>query len=263
VDQGGAEADEQANRDRVLRLARELHGPTIASYRRQLRTIILAVMLGIFVALVTRQVALAVLTTAAVSAAGSTFAWSWLRRAEDRRVFEILRDHDDYERVEWKADNDGTPRPRGPDAARRWLDANAGRPGTAVVLADLGRLDAAREALEGEVETGPEDVFSREVDRRCFELYAGGRPDTSDLHDRWAALPDGAKRRHLRECLALLDAQVAIADGHAPWPVVAAAGPEIGAVASSMTSGWFALTIAVVCLAATGVVGIAGAFIAR
>ena len=30
-----------------------------------------------------------------------------------------------------------------------------------------------------------------------------------------------------------------------------------------MTTGWFALTIAVVCLAATGLVGVAGAFIAR
>lgn len=260
---GGVAADERVARERVLRLARELHGPTVASYRRQLRTIILAVMVGIFVALVTRQVLLAVLTTAGLATAGSLFAWSWLRRAEDRRVFEILRDHDDYERVEWKADHDGTARPRGPDAARRWLDANAGRPGTAAVLADLGRLDAAREALEAEVETGPEDAFSREVDRRFFDLYAGGRPDTSDLHERWTGLPDGAKRRHVRECLALLDAQVAIAEGHAPWPVVAAAGPEIGAVSPSMTSGWFALTIAVVCLAAIGVVGIAGAFIAR
>ena len=52
-------------------------------------------------------------------------------------------------------------------------------------------------------------------------------------------------------------------DGGEPWPVIAAAGPEIGAVAPSMTSGWFALTIAVVCLAATGLVGVLGAFIAR
>ena len=71
------------------------------------------------------------------------------------------------------------------------------------------------------------------------------------------------KRRHVRECLALLDAQIAIADGREPWPVIAAAGPEIGPVAPSMTTGWFALTIAVVCLAATGLVGIIGAFIAR
>jgi hypothetical protein len=263
VAQGGAVADERVARERVLRFARELHGPTVASYRRQLRTIILAVMVGIFVVVVTRQVLLAVLTTAAVAVAGSVFSWSWLRRAEDRRVFEILRDHDDYERVEWKADNDGTARPRGPDASQRWLDANAGRPGTAVVLADLGRLDAARAALEAEEETGPEDAFSREVDRRFLELYAGGRPDTSDLHDRWTTLPDGTKRRHVRECLALLEAEVAIADGRDPWPVVAAAGPEIGAVAPSMTTGWFALTIAVVCLAATGFVGVAGAFVAR
>ena len=176
--QGGAAADERVAASRALRFARELHGPTVASYRRQLRTIILAVMLGIFVVVVTRQVFLAVLTTAVVAAAGSVFSWSWLRRAEDRRVFEILRDHDDYERVAWKAENDGTARPRGPDASQRWLDANPGRPGTAVVLADLGRLEAARAALDAEAATGPEDAFSREVDRRFFELYAGGRPDT-------------------------------------------------------------------------------------
>jgi hypothetical protein len=263
VAQGGAEADERTNRDRVMRLSRELHGPTIASYRRQLRTIILAVMVGIFVAFVTRQVLPAVLTTAVVAATGSVIAWSWLRRAQDRRVFEILRDHDDYERIEWKSLHDGTARPRGIDASRRWIDTHEGRPGTAVVLADLGRLDAARTALEAEEEAGPEDAFTREVNRRFFELYGGGRPDTSDLHDRWTALPDGAKRSHVRECLALLDAQIAIADGREPWPVVAAAGPEIGAVTPSMTTGWFAMTIAVVCVAATGFVAVAGVFVAR
>jgi hypothetical protein len=260
--QSGAEADELAARERSMRLARVLHGPTIAAYRLQLRTVIVAVLVGIFVITVTRQVALAVLTTAAVATAGSVVAWSWVRRPEKRRVFEILRDHDDYERTEWRATH-GSGRPRKIDACRRWLDANPGRPGTGVVLTDLGRLDAARAAFDVEEDTGPEDAFTREVNRRTLELYAGGRPETSDLHDRWTTLPEGAKRRHVRECLALLDAQIAIADGREPWPVVAAAGPEIGAVAPSMTTGWFALTIAVVCLAATGLVAIVGAFIAR
>ena len=227
----GAEADERDARDRAMRLTRALHGPTIASYRLQLRTVIVAVMTGIFVALVTRQVTLAVLITAVLAPAGSIVAWSWLRRAEDRRVFEILRDHDDYERVEWKERNDGTSRPRGPDAARKWLDANPGKPGAGVVLADLGRLDAARAAFDAEEDTGPEDAFTRDVNRRFVDLYGGARPDTADLHERWTRLPEGVKRRHVRECLALLDAQVAIVDGREPWPVIAAAGPEIGAVA--------------------------------
>ncbi len=86
---------------------------------------------------------------------------------------------------------------------------------------------------------------------------------SADLHERWAALPDGVPRRHVRECLAILEAEVAIDDGREPWPVIAAAGPEIGPVAPSMTTGWFALTIAVVCLAATGLVGVIAAFIVR
>jgi hypothetical protein len=257
------EADERDARDRAMRLSRALRGPTIASYRLQLRTVIVAVMAGIVVVLVTRQVPLAVLTTAVLTPAGSVVAWSWLRRPEDRRVFEILRDHDDFERVEWKERHDGAARPRGPDASRKWLDANAGKPGAGVVLADLGRLDAARAAFDAEQDSGPEDAFAREVNRRFVDLYGGARLDTSDLHERLAALPDGVQRRHVRECLAILDAETAIADGREPWPVIAAAGPEIGAVSPSMTTGWFALTIAVVCLAATGLVGVVAAFIVR
>jgi hypothetical protein len=132
-----------------------------------------------------------------------------------------------------------------------------------VVLTDLGRLDAARAAFDAEEATGPEDAFKRDVNRRFADLYGGARPDTADLHERWAGLPDGVRRRHVRECLALLDGQVAIADGREAWRVIAAAGPEIGAVSPSMTTGWFALTIAVVCLAATGLVGVVGAFIVR
>jgi len=257
------EADERDARDRAMRLARSLHAPTIASYRLQLRTIIVAAMTGIVVVLVTRQVPVAVLATAVLAPAGSIVAWSWLRRPADRRVFEILRDHDDYERTEWKERHDGTARPRGSDASRKWLLANAGTPGAGVVLADLGRLDAARAAFDAEADTGPEDAFTRDVNRRFVDLYGGARPDTADLHERWAALRDGVKRRHVRECLAILEAQVAIADEREPWPVIAAAGPEIGAVAPSMTTGWFALTIVVVCLAATGLVGVIGAFITR
>ena len=157
----------------------------------------------------------------------------------------------------------GAARPRGSDAARNWIDANADKPGAGVVLADLGRLAAARAAFDAEEDTGPEDAFTRDVNRRFVDLYGGARLETADLHERWAGLPEGVKRRHVRECLALLDAQVAIVDGREPWPVIAVAGPEIGAVAPSMTTGWFALTIAVVCIAATAVVAIAGAFIVR
>ncbi len=259
----GADADERAVRDRSMRLAVAMRGPTVASYRLQLRTVIVAVMAGIVVVLVTRQVFPAVLATAVLATVGSVIAWAWLRRADDRRVFEILRDHDDSERIEWKATHDGSARPRGIKACQRWLDEHAGEPGTGVVLADLGRIDAARVAYDAEEDTGPEDDFTREVNRRFLELSAGARPDISDLHDRWVALPDGRKRRNVRECLALLEAQVAIVDGREPWPAIAAAGPEIGAVSPSMTTGWFALTIAVACLAATGFVAIAAAFIAR
>ena len=101
------------------------------------------------------------------------------------------------------------------------------------------------------------------MNRRFVDLYGGVRPDTADLHERWTGLPEGVKRRHVRECLALLDAQVAIVDGRGVAGHRRGGTREIGAVAPSITTGWSALTIAVVCLAATGLVGVLGAFIAR
>ena len=260
---GGADADEQENRDRALRFARVLHGPTVASYRRSLRAVIIAVLFGIFIALVTREAVLAALATAAVATIGSVVAWSWLRRAADRRVFEIIRDHDDYERVEWRSANDGKARPRGTKAARRWLDANPGKPGTAVVLADLGRLDAARAALEAEEDAAPRMPFrARSTVAHSSSMPAAARRQRT-CTTAGRPCPMARSAAMSVECLALLEAQVAIADGREPWPVVAAAGPEIGAVAPSMTTGWFAVSIAVVCLAATGFVGVVAVFIAR
>ena len=187
--------------------------PEIASYRLQLRTVIVAVMAGIVVVLVTRQVPLAVLTTLVLAPAGSRRGVVLAATAGGSAVFEILRDHDDFERAEVE----GAARRRGPSArAGSLAEVAHGEHGHAGRRAWswrswVGSTRLARPLMPRR--HGPRDAFAREVNRRFVDLYGGVRPDLSDLHDRWAALPDGVPRRHVRECLAILEAEAAIDDG--------------------------------------------------
>jgi hypothetical protein len=71
------------------------------------------------------------------------------------------------------------------------------------------------------------------AERPC-QLLAGQRPDLAPLQSSWRELPDPRERRHQRECLALLEAEVAVADRKDPIPIIAAARREIEEVHPSM-----------------------------
>jgi hypothetical protein len=117
---------------------------------------------------------------------------------------------------------------------RSWLAEHPTGPGRASVLTWLGRLDEAAVAIEQIETTTPEEAFGVDIMRATTRLLAGRAADPAPLHARWTALPDARERRHRRECLALLDAQIAVLDGQDPIPVVAAGRREIGEVHPSM-----------------------------
>ena len=56
---------------------------------------------------------------------------------------------------------------------------------------------------------------------------SGFRPPVAELHEAWRGLGYSIERRHLRECLAMLEASIATAADEEAWPILAAARREI------------------------------------
>jgi len=108
------------------------------------------------------------------------------------------------------------------------------------MLLRVGRLAEADAAIASIEPDTPEEAFGVEILRKTREQIAGERPDLSALHASWRSLPDPRERRHQRECLALLDALIAVAERRDPWPLLAQARAEIGEVHRSMRMPWLA-----------------------
>ena len=236
--------DHSAEDARVVRRPAEKAGadlirPLSNSMRTTLIAAVLAVIGGVDVGLITRQPALAGLTTAAITAVGAALIWTWLLDPKRRAGLELLFDHDCHERWEWKQET-GTKLPRNAMAARVWLEDHATGDGRAAILLRLGRLMEADAAIAAIEPQSPETAFALEILRKTREQWAGDRPDLSALHASWRSLPDPRERRHQRECLAVLDALVAVAEHRDPWPPLAQARAEIGEVHRSMRMPWLA-----------------------
>jgi hypothetical protein len=130
------------------------------------------------------------------------------------------------------------------------------------MLLSLGRLTEADAAIAAIEPRTPEEAFGVEIDRKTREHLAGDRPDLAALHGLWRSLPDPRERRHRRECLAVLDAAITVADGGDPWPLLAQARAEIGEVHRSMRMPWLvAKWAAYQLLAITLTVGLTAALI--
>jgi hypothetical protein len=252
--------DAKVVRRRLESVAADLYRPLTHSMRTTLLAGCLAVMTGVYAGLLTRQPALAGLVAVLVTAVGAALAWPWLLDPKCRAGLELLFDHDCHERFEWKEET-GTNIPRNAVAAGRWLDDHPTGEGRASILLRLGRLveaDAAIAAIEPHT---PEEAFGVEIMRKTREQMSGDRPDLSDLHASWRSLPDPRERRHRRECLALLDAQIGVAEHRDPWPLLAQARSEIGEVHRSMRMPWLAARwVAYQLLAVALAVGVTFAF---
>jgi hypothetical protein len=66
-------------------------------------------------------------------------------------------------------------------------------------------------------------------------------------------LPDERERRHQRECLSILEAQVDVDEGRDPMPALATARHEVGEVYRTMRAPWLVakwLSVVVLAIAA-------------
>ena len=141
--------DARVVRRRAEKAGADLIRPLSNSMRTTLIAAVLAVIGGVDVGLITRQPALAGLTTAAITAVGAALILTWLLDPKRRAGLELLFDHDCHERWEWKQET-GTKLPRNAMAARVWLEDHATGDGRAAILLRLGRLMEADAAIAGD-----------------------------------------------------------------------------------------------------------------
>jgi len=254
-----ANVDPEVVQGRAVHLATGVVAPFAAVGRRMLRGFGIASGIGLAVGILTHAPLLGACTGLALSLGAAAAAWWPFHDAGLRAAVELYYDHDCHERAEWKADT-GTPMPRGIKAVERWLAAHPSGPGRASLLLPMGRIAEADQAIAAIVPKSPEEAFSVDILRQTRTLLLGGMPDLAPLEERWRSLPDARERRHRRECLALLEAQVAIAAHESPLPVLATARREIGEVYWSMRTPWLLakwFLIAVVLVATTTAVSFA------
>jgi hypothetical protein len=222
-----------AVRARGAQLAAGLYGPIIRAHRLTAIGAALGAGLALALGLTTHDPLRAGPAGLAIALVAFAAGWWPMWNTDLRAALELMSDHDCHERAEWKRET-GTSMPAGIRAMRRWLLAHPSGPGRASVLLHLGLLDEADRAIEAIQASTPEEAFGVEILRQTGILMAGQTPEVEALHASWRSLPDARERSHRRECLALLDAQVAVARGADPVPGLASARREIEAVHPSM-----------------------------
>jgi hypothetical protein len=235
---------------RAVRLSTGVVAPFSATFKSLARGFGASAGLGLIVGLISREPIVGAGVGLLLSLASVLVIWRPFTGAPFMRAAELYYDHDCHERAEWRAET-GTPMPRGLKAFDAWLTANPAAPERASLLLPLGRLGEADSAIDAMEPATPGDTFGVEILRKTRMMLAGERPDLKPLHETWPSLPDPRERRHKRECLALLDAQLAVDDGRDPIDVLATARGEIDGVhwemrAPALMAKWSVLAVLLV-----------------
>jgi hypothetical protein len=227
------ERPEFAVRSRFWRLQAGLTRPFVRSFRVLLIALAFGAGLAVVVTAASRSPLIGAMSGLAAAALVGALGLLPFTSPGLRGALELINDHHAHEQAEWRAET-GTKIPVGIRRQEQWLVDHPAGPGRATVLLALGRLTEADEAI-GQLEPAtPQEQFGVEILRETSRLLAGQRPALGALAESWKALPDPIERRHRRECLALLEALVAVADHQDPTAVLAAARREVGEVSSSM-----------------------------
>ncbi len=246
-----------AARARLAALTAPIVLPLLQMARRTMGAAIVGGLVAGLLTAVTRDPATGLLAGVAATALMDLTIWRPLLDRDQRAAVELIQDHDCHERAEWRAET-ATNVPLTVPEMTRWLTAHPTGPGRASVLLRLGRLAEAAREIEQIEPTTPEEAFGVEILRQNLNLVAGDRADVAALYATWRSLPDSRERRHRRECLALLDAQVAVAAGEDPIPSIARARKEIGHVHASVRierilARWALIGLATVLIATAAV----------
>jgi hypothetical protein len=218
----------------------------------------LAAVAGLVVGLATRQPLLAAVVAFDASLLAALIAWWPFFDPYFRAAAELFYDHDARERAEWKAKT-GTPLPRGLKASERWLGENPTAPGRASLLLVVGRIEEADRAIDASKTDTPIAAFDAALLRQTRRLLTGDAPDMGLLRDRCSQIPDQRVQGHRRECIALLDAEVAVDDGRDPIEVLAVGRREVGEIPRAMRIPWLLARWSVIALFLIGTATLATA----
>lgn len=221
----------------AIRLATAAVGAYYRATVRSFMASILAVAVAFGVGLATNGWVVSVGIGLAVLVPGLVLAlWPYTNR-QFRDAAELFSDHNCHERDEWKQKT-GTKMPFGRKAAERWLAENPTARGRASLLLPLGRVAEADQLIASFVPATPDDEFDVALLHETRALLLGETPDTERLKAALNTLPDPRERRHRRECIALLEAQAAVAAGKDPTAVLAAARHQIDGVYWRYRTAW-------------------------
>jgi hypothetical protein len=233
---------------RSTRLTRGVVAPFARISKWMSNGFALAAVAGFGIAITTRSPIAGALAGLGLSAIAALVAWRPFLDPQMRAAAELYYDHDRHERWEWKAEHGAAP-PRNRAGYEAWLDSNTAGHDAASILLTFGRLADADAVIAATTPRTPEEGYALDVLRQERVLLAGGRPDLAPLHAAWRSLPDADERRHRRQCLALLEAKLAVANEGDPIAVLAVARQESGDVHRSMRLArilvrWFGLALA-------------------
>jgi hypothetical protein len=226
-------ATDSRARARWTAFNRSAFGPTATIYAHVLLAPIVGAGIGILLALSVSDVALAV-GLALVAGVLPVLLASWpLHRRPTRATIELGLDQQRRTRALWRQIFGGNP-PVGGAATRRWLDAQPAGMRPIAMLLLVGRLEEADRGFDEVPNEGgtPAEVFQLAVHRQTRRLLVGEPVDLDGLRERLAALP-AMDRSFAREQLAMLEAQVAAADGRDPAAVMLAARADVPDIAWS------------------------------
>lgn len=225
--------DVTATHQRAIRLGTGVGRPFAAIGQRMAWVFGVAAIGTVVVGAGAGSLFLAGCTAVALWTIGAVVAWLPFSDPAFRAAAELYFDHNCHEAAEWKRET-GTSMPRGRRAAERWLDAHPKASGRASLLLFLGRISEADRAMAARRPTTAVEAFELELLHQTRALLVEDAPRTERLHAMWTSIPDRRERRHRRQCLALLEAQLAVAQGRPPIPVLADARADAPDVYWSM-----------------------------
>ena len=220
-----------------MQLAKGVAAPITRMYTRMVVGFGVALVAGASLGTATRDPLIGAAVAFNLSVVAAAIAWWPMFDPGFRSAIELSLDHRCRELADWKVET-GTAMPRTVGAARGWLAEHPGAPGAGTLQLFLGQLREADRAIDAIDASTPEATFAVALLRQTRRLYAGDDVDLDSLHAAWRLLPETAVRRHRRECVALLEAQVAVDHGGDAIGILARARPDVGEIERSMRAPW-------------------------
>jgi hypothetical protein len=182
---------------------------------------------GVGAGLVARQPLVALGVALAFGGLAALATWWPLLDRTYRAAFDLYLEHDRIDQAEWEVET-GTKRPRSLAEVENWLSANPDSPNRQGLLLGVGRLAEFDSLVDGTPRETPRERFTFALRNQTRRLIGAEPTDLGEVRTLWHALIDPRVRRMKGECLAVLEAEIAVAEGREVVPVLASGYAALG-----------------------------------